>query len=130
MSYSSCGRPDGGSVARLTPVALGPAGDGEAPGAVGAASELRSSGAPASRPAGAPITGSPAAGMGGAGVVAPRASRLSARGAPGALGFLVGSKASECRSTGGSVPGVAAGGTVADGELTDGAVGAVPRAPS
>src|SRR5689334_14739728 len=111
MSYSSCGRAEGGSVARLTPVGLTLRGGGTPGGAAtgaagGAATALRSSGAPASRPLGAPMTGSAEAMApgGGAGATT-RASPLSVRGAPGAFGLALGSKASERWPGGGKAAG-------------------------
>src|SRR6185312_5548857 len=97
MSYSSCGLADGGSVASRDPVALGllAGGGGNCPGAplaaAGCGSDTfdRSSGAPASRPPGAPIDGAALTGP------AEAVSVPSTRGAPGAVGCWRGSKASD-----------------------------------
>src|SRR5215467_8534096 len=61
------------------------------------ASVDKSSGAPALRPPGAPIGGPPGSGA------AITASLPSVRGAPGALGFCVGSNTSERRAGGGAI---------------------------
>src|SRR6478672_12332484 len=127
MSYSSCGEAEGDSVAScwLLGVAgrtLRTCGGGEAGVACDAgtgtdpadaiadggtarcgggesvfASVDKSSGAPALRPPGAPIGPPPGSGA------AITASFPRVRGAPGALGFCVGSKTSERRPDGGAI---------------------------
>src|SRR6187551_3372346 len=92
MSYSSFGEADGGKVASCVPVALvlRGGGDGSWPfgcdrTGTGPASELRSSGAPASRPLGAPKSGA---------FIVRGVSFPSERGAPGAFGCIAGLKTS------------------------------------
>src|SRR6185437_16502410 len=133
MSYSSCGRADGGSVARLTPLGLtlrggGTPGGGATGAAGGAATALRSSGAPASRPFGAPITGSAeATAPGGAAICT---SPPSVRGAPGAFGLALGSKTSERWRGGGKAVGEPMVGEPVGGAAAAGGTGLPLLAPS
>src|SRR5664280_3469986 len=119
MSYSSFGVADGGSVANWVPVALvsrAGGGGGNCDGGIGAAFAIgtsgcagalpasveRSSGAPGTRPPGAPTGGSLSAFWDGA----TAASLPSTRGAPGAFGYCAGLNTSE------RLPGAAAGGAL------------------